>query len=66
MGTLDDIKSQVEKLPTAERVELLSWLSDLDHADWDQQIARDLSAGKLDALIAETDADRKAGHGRDL
>ena len=66
MGTLDDIKSQVEKLPTAERVELLSWLSDLDHADWDQQIARDLSAGKLDALIAEADADRKAGHGRDL
>jgi hypothetical protein len=33
---------------------------------WDQQIAADLKAGKLDELIAEARADFKAGKAREL
>jgi hypothetical protein len=57
MAKLEDIKLQVGSLSANERAKLLEWLSALDHADWDDQIARDLIARKLDALIAEAQAD---------
>jgi hypothetical protein len=37
-----------------------------DHQERDEQFARDLAAGKLDALIAEAEADRAAGKAREL
>jgi hypothetical protein len=66
MDDLDDIKVRVEHLPPEKQAELRTWFLDKDYLDWDVQIARDLSAGKLDALIAEAKADRDAGRVRDL
>jgi hypothetical protein len=66
VGLLDDIKSQLERLKPAEHAGIRAWLLDRDYQMWDEQIARDLQAGKLDALIAEAKADRDSGRGRDL
>ena len=66
MDDLDDIKARVEHLPPAQKAELRSWFLERDHLDWDAEIARDLAAGKLDAVIAEAKADRDAGRIREL
>ena len=66
MDDLDDIKERVEHLSPEKQAELRTWFLEKDYQDWDAQIARDLKAGKLDALIAEAKADRDAGLARDL
>lgn len=66
MGAVADIKERVEKLTPQEQAELLAWLVERDHIRWDQQIAADLHAGRLDRLIADAKEDRNAGKARDL
>ena len=66
MGAISDIKERVEKLTPAEQAEPLAWLIERDHLQWDDEITRDLAAGKLDELIAEAEADRVAGKARVL
>ena len=66
MGEIADIKSRVERLRPDEQAELLAWLIERDHERWDQQIAGDLTAGKLDKFIEEAVADRTAGRARPL
>jgi hypothetical protein len=66
MDVLDNIKSQLENLKPDEHAKLRAWFLERDQLLWDQQIARDQKAGKLDALIAEANADRDAGRERDL
>ena len=66
MGDFAEVKGRIEALSPKERAELLSWLIERDHRDWDEQIARDHKVGRLDALIAEAVADRAAGKARDL
>ena len=66
MGTIADIKERVEKLSPEEQAELLTWLVERNHQQWDDEIARDLAAGKLDSLIGEAEADRIAGKAREL
>jgi hypothetical protein len=63
---LDEIKSRVEHLPPDQKAQLRTWFLEKDYQEWDAQIARDLAAGKLDAVIAEAKADRDAGRARDL
>ena len=50
MGAVSDIKERVEKLTPEEQTELLAWLIELDHQQWDAEIAHDLAAGQLDDL----------------
>jgi hypothetical protein len=66
MGDISDIKGRIETLSPQEQAELLAWLIERDHRNWDEQIARDQQTGKLDALIAEAVADRAAGKAREL
>jgi flagellar motility protein MotE (MotC chaperone) len=66
MGDVEEIKGRIEALSAEEQAELLAWLVERDHANWDAQIERDQKSGKLDALIAEAKADRAAGKARDL
>lgn len=44
----------------------MSWLSDYHAHLWDKQIADDLDEGRLDALLADVDAEYQAGHARPL
>ena len=66
MDDLGDIKARVEHLPPEQQAALREWILDRDYRAWDEQIARDLAAGKLDDWIAEAKADREAGRARDL
>jgi hypothetical protein len=66
MGELAEIKKRLEALTPDEQAEIRSWFLERDERMWDDQIARDLAAGKLDDLINEALADRKAGKARDL
>ena len=66
MGSITDIKERVERLTQEEQAELLAWLVERDHRQWDDQIARDLATGKLDEFITEAEADRATGKARVL
>ena len=66
MGDIADIKGRTETLTSDQKAELLAWLIERDHQDWDEQIARDQKTGRLASLIAEAKADRAAGKARDL
>ncbi len=64
--SVDDIKKNITKLSDKERAKLRAWLDELDEAAWDKQIEEDAQNGKLDKLIAESEADFRAGRYRDL
>jgi hypothetical protein len=59
--TLDHLKSEIGKLPPHERVALTAWLVEQDEQAWDEQIASDARAGKLDALIRRADREHADG-----
>jgi hypothetical protein len=44
-----------------ELLELSNWLAEYQAQVWDEQIAADLEAGRLDLLLAEVDAEYEAG-----
>jgi hypothetical protein len=66
MGDLTKIKESVEQLAPQQLAEFRDWFVEHDAILWDEQIARDLADGKLDALIARARADRAAGKVTDL
>lgn len=64
--SLTEIRAEISKLTDEERRQLLRELEEAEAAAWDRQIANDFAAGKLDDLIAEAEADVKAGRVREL
>ena len=64
--SLAEIRAEIAKLTDRERTQLLQELEEMAAAAWDKQIGEDFAAGKLDALIAEADADAAAGRVREL
>lgn len=50
MSTVQEIETAILKLSLQERQKLTDWLLELDEQAWDEQIERDVKAGKLDAL----------------
>ncbi len=59
MSTVQEIERAIEKLSEAELEEIREWL-------WDRDIARDASAGRLDALADEALAEHRNGKTRRL
>ena len=53
MSKVDELKTQIERLPEEEFTELVRWLSERDWERWDKEIEADSEAGKLDFLIRE-------------
>ena len=45
---------------------LAEWLADLDQRRWDEQMERDIAAGRLDEFAAEAMADHEAGRSREI
>ena len=43
--TVDAIKEAIVRLEEYERHSLAAWLNELDHDDWDRQMAADFSPG---------------------
>jgi hypothetical protein len=61
MGKVDDIKKSLEELSPQEQREMADWFVELRERLFDEQIEKDILAGKLDALAEEALADLKAG-----
>ena len=53
MKSFEEVKSDIGALPFREYRKLTHWLSERDWQAWDEEIARDSAAGKLDFLIEE-------------
>ena len=67
--TMSDVKAiedAVKALPPQDLAEFRHWFAEFDLAAWDMQIESDALAGRLDALLAEAEADHKSGQHRAL
>ena len=61
MSKVEQLKSEIEKLPKEDFVELFQWLTEKDWENWDGEIEADSAAGKLDFLIQEARQAKKKG-----
>ncbi len=64
--TVEEIENAVAQLPEAQLRQFRSWYSKFDSEAWDEQIEKDVSTGKLDALAEAAIADHKAGKTKKL
>jgi hypothetical protein len=64
--SIKEIEAAISQLEPREVVELLGWLEE-DHARlWDKQIEDDLESDRLDAVLAEVEAEYESGLARPL
>ena len=64
--SLAELKTAIEQLSFEERAELAAWLHGWQDDEWDEQIKRDVAAGKFDHILREVGADIRAGCLQDL
>jgi hypothetical protein len=64
--SVDQIKTAIEQLSFEERAELAAWLHGWKDDEWDEQMKRDVAAGKLDHILREVDEDIHAGNLREM
>jgi len=55
--TIEEIVKAVEQLPQDQLRQFRAWLQEFDSEVWDEQIERDIKAGKLDGLAQAAIAD---------
>ena len=65
MSTVQEIKQAIAQLPKEDFWELSEWVIKRHDDEWDRQMDEDAAAGRLDFLVAEAEAARKAGTLRD-
>ena len=61
-----EIEAAIAKLSQHDLAELAVWFAEYHETEWDRQIERDLETGRLDALLAEVDAEIKRDGTRPL
>jgi hypothetical protein len=64
--SLAELEKEVQKLPPGELAAFTRWFQEYAATQWDAQIERDASAGKLNPLGQKADAAFKAGQCTDL
>lgn len=57
---LKEIERAIVNLPPTEIAELAKWFEEFHAQIWDDQIERDLKAGRLDSLLEEVKEDFEA------
>ena len=58
---VDDVQRAVAQLAEEDYQRFRDWFTELDERRWDEQLAADAAAGKLDGLAAEALASRERG-----
>ncbi len=58
---VQEIETAITELPVERAIELSAWLEEYLAQAWDRQIEADMTAGRLDAILAEVDAEYEAG-----
>jgi hypothetical protein len=66
MSKIDDLKAEIERLPSEEFAEIFRWLSEKDWEQWDKEIEADSQAGRLDLLLREARDEKAKGTLKDL
>jgi hypothetical protein len=66
MSTVEQIEAAILKLSPQELSHLTDWVLALDEKRWDEQIEKDIAAGKLDFLAQEALAELEAGNCRTI
>jgi len=66
MSKIDELKAEIERLPSEEFTEIVRWLSEKDWERWDKEIEADSQAGRLDFLVREAREEKAKGTLRDL
>jgi hypothetical protein len=61
MSTVQEIESAITQLKTKDIHAVADWLQEYRESLWDEEIAADAHAGKLDALIKKAKAGHRAG-----
>ena len=64
--TVEEVEKAVAQLPQDQLRQFRAWYEKFDSKAWDDQIEKDIAAGKLDALAESAIADHKAGKTRKL
>jgi hypothetical protein len=64
MRKIEQIEQQIRELSAGEFSELRDWVLEQDLSAWDVKIEADSRAGKLDAFVAEAEADYAADRSR--
>ena len=60
MSTVEEIKSAISSLSKEDYIHLRKWFSEKDWEQWDEEIKRDSSSGKLDFLVEEAETEKVA------
>ncbi len=58
---IKEIESAIAQLSPAELAELAKWFEEFQARAWDEQLARDVKDGRLDALIKEAEHEFEQG-----
>ena len=66
MSKVDELKTEIERLPREEFAELVRWVSEKEWERWDKEIEADSEAGQLDFLIHEALDAKAKGNLKDL
>ncbi len=61
-----EIEAAITRLSPRDLAELAAWFADYHNREWDEQIERDLDSGRLDAFLAEAEAEYEAGQAKPL
>ena len=64
--TIQELQSAIAELPHTEFWQLMESLDDLKNERWDQEIERDVAAGRFDEVIERGKRDIAAGLGRPI
>ncbi len=66
MSTVEAITTAIAQLPPEQVAQVRAWLAEYGERQWDEQIAQDERAGRLDALAERALAEHRAGRTRPL
>ncbi len=64
--SVEELEKAVSELPPEQLSKFRTWFEAFAADQWDRQIEADAKSGKLDRLLAESEADFRAGHYREL
>jgi hypothetical protein len=65
MSRVEQIEAAIESLAPEEFRRIARWIYEHDQKQWDEQLDRDSSTGKLDFLFEEAEEESTAGHLRE-
>lgn len=64
--SVTEIKSGIARLPEADLADLAQWVEELQADAWDRQIARDVKAGRFEAIFQRVEEQAETGQCRPL